>query len=153
MKPKRIDVADRWVRAGGDVTAGRFAGSPTLSDLFDAVAAAHSERVAVTYDNDRLTYASLDQRANQLARRLIDEGAGPGSLVAVMLPRSSDLVVALLAVIKSGAGYVPVDPAYPAERIAYVLGDSRPAALIVDSTVDVDRDGLAGGRRAAAVWC
>ncbi|MCX4099337.1 amino acid adenylation domain-containing protein, partial [Nocardia sp. alder85J] len=81
--------------------------------------------------------ASLDQRANQLARRLIELGARPDALVAVLLPRSADLVVALLAVIKSGAGYVPIDPSYPGERIEYVLSDARPVAVVTDRSVDV----------------
>ncbi|MBF6303162.1 AMP-binding protein, partial [Nocardia amamiensis] len=59
------------------------------------------------------------------------------TLVAVILPRSLDLVVALLAVVKTGAGYVPVDPTYPADRIAYVLADSRPTSVVLDSTVQV----------------
>ncbi|WP_425303649.1 amino acid adenylation domain-containing protein, partial [Nocardia wallacei] len=137
---ERLNVSQRWVSSGSDTTTGRFADrTATLSDLFDAAVAAHSDRVAVTFgQNDRVTYASLDQRANQLARRLIEDGAGPDTLVAVMLPRSADLVVALLAVIKSGAGYVPVDPNNPAERIAYVLSDAAPASVIIDSTIDAE---------------
>ncbi|MBO0856225.1 MAG: amino acid adenylation domain-containing protein, partial [Nocardia sp.] len=136
---ERLDVSQRWVSSGDEITTGRF-GDPgsTLSDLFDAVVAADPQRIAVTFGTDRLTYASLDQRANQLARRLIDEGARPDSLVAVVLPRSADLVVALLAVIKSGAGYVPIDPSYPADRIAYVLSDSRPIAAIIDRDTEVE---------------
>ncbi|WP_280335102.1 non-ribosomal peptide synthetase, partial [Nocardia wallacei] len=136
---ERLDVSQRWVSSGTDGQSGRFDDrTATLSDLFDAAVAAHSDRVAVTFGDDRVTYASLDQRANQLARRLIEDGAGPETLVAVLLPRSADLVVALLAVIKTGAGYVPVDPNNPADRIAYVLADSAPASVIIDSSVDVE---------------
>ncbi|WP_319944126.1 AMP-binding protein, partial [Nocardia aurantia] len=135
---ERHDVTERWVSAGKDGGAGVFAGrARTLSTLFDAAVATHTDRIAVRYTDDRLTYASLDQRANQLARHLIALGAGPDTLVAVILPRSADLVVALLAVIKSGAGYVPIDPSYPADRIEYVLDDARPVAVITDRSVDV----------------
>ncbi|MEV4738688.1 amino acid adenylation domain-containing protein [Streptomyces sp. NPDC049555] len=77
-----------------------------------------------------LTYAELDARANRLARLLIARGAGPEQLVAVAMPRSAELVVTLLAVLKSGAAYLPVDPAYPAERIAYLLADARPRLVV-----------------------
>lgn len=75
-----------------------------------------------------LTYAELDARSNRLAHALIARGAGPERLVAVSLPRSAELVVAILAVLKTGAAYVPVDPEYPAARIAYLLDDSRPGS-------------------------
>ncbi|MFE4458186.1 amino acid adenylation domain-containing protein, partial [Nocardia tengchongensis] len=114
------------------------AAEATISGLFDLAVAAHPERVAVRFGDEELTYFELDRRANVLARRLIGEGAGPESLVAVLLPRSADLVVALLAVIKTGAGYVPIDPSYPADRIAFVLSDAQPTSVITDSTVQVE---------------
>ncbi|WP_156426089.1 non-ribosomal peptide synthetase, partial [Nocardia jinanensis] len=144
---ERLDVAQRWVRSRADAAPGVFSidGVPvdrpetaTLAGLFEAVAGEHPHRTAAKYEGDQLTYAELERRANVLARRLISEGAGPETLVAVLLPRSLDLVVALLAVIKSGAGYVPVDPDYPAERIAYVLEDARPATVVLDSSVRVE---------------
>ncbi|WP_411550481.1 amino acid adenylation domain-containing protein, partial [Nocardia jinanensis] len=144
---ERSNVLRHWVSTRADAGAGVFTvdGDPvdeaetaTLASLFDAVAAVHAQRTAVKFESDRLTYAELDRRANILARRLIAAGAGPESLVAVLLPRSLDLVVALLAVIKSGAGYVPVDPDSPAERIAYVLADARPEAVVRDATVTAD---------------
>ncbi|MFQ6398317.1 non-ribosomal peptide synthase/polyketide synthase, partial [Nocardia sp. KC 131] len=136
---ERVDVTQRWVSSGSDGGVGLFADAATdLSTLVDAVVAAHGDRVAVRFGDDELTYAELDQRANRLARNLIADGAGPGQLVAVILPRSLDLVVALLAVIKTGAGYVPIDPSYPADRIAYVLSDAAPAGVIVDGSVNVE---------------
>ncbi|WP_455357570.1 amino acid adenylation domain-containing protein, partial [Streptomyces sp. SYSU K217416] len=77
--------------------------------------------------------AELNERANRLARLLIDRGVGPESLVAVMMHRSPDLVVAFLAVTKAGGAYLPIDPDYPAERIGYVLADARPL-LVLTST-------------------
>ncbi|MGW4285234.1 non-ribosomal peptide synthetase, partial [Nocardia sp. NPDC004750] len=136
---ERLDVSQRWVSSGSESVAGLFADpNITLVGLFDAAVAAHPHRVAARFGVETLTYAELDRRANVLARRLISDGAGPETLVAVILPRSLDLVVALLAVVKTGAGYVPVDPTYPAERIAYVLADSRPTSVVLDSTVQVE---------------
>ncbi|MEU5692153.1 non-ribosomal peptide synthase/polyketide synthase [Actinosynnema sp. NPDC020468] len=83
-----------------------------------------------------VSFAELDARANRLAHHLISRGAGPDQIVAVKLPRSVDLVVAELAVLKAGAAFLPVDPAYPAERIAFMLDDADPL-LTLDGTVDV----------------
>ncbi|MFD1546304.1 amino acid adenylation domain-containing protein, partial [Nonomuraea guangzhouensis] len=88
---------------------------------------------AVRCGGDELTYADLDRRATQLARRLAARGAGPESIVAVALPRSADLVVALLAVLKAGAAYLPIDLDYPRERIALMLSGARPVCLLTDA--------------------
>ncbi|MFI8214592.1 non-ribosomal peptide synthase/polyketide synthase [Streptomyces sp. NPDC085932] len=102
----------------------------TLPELFERQAARHAHRPAVTHEDTTLTYAELNARANRLARLLAERGTGPGDLVALALPRSLELVVALLAVVKSGAAYVPLDPGYPAERLAHALSDSAPAVLL-----------------------
>uniref|UniRef100_UPI0005667065 non-ribosomal peptide synthetase n=1 Tax=Nocardia sp. CNY236 TaxID=1169152 RepID=UPI0005667065 len=141
---ERLDVSQRWVSSGADSSEGTRRGGgfadphATLPGLFDAVVATHPKRIAARFGVETLTYAELDRRANVLARRLIADGAGPETLVAVILPRSLDLVVALLAVVKTGAGYVPVDPTYPTDRIAYVLSDSQPTSVVLDSTVHVE---------------
>ncbi|QSQ16101.1 non-ribosomal peptide synthase/polyketide synthase [Myxococcus landrumensis] len=88
------------------------------------------EAEALRFEDASLTYAQLDARANQLARHLRALGARPGSLVGVSLERSLDLVVALLAVLKSGAAYVPLDPAYPRERLAGMLEDTQAPVLL-----------------------
>ncbi|MFE5220835.1 amino acid adenylation domain-containing protein, partial [Streptomyces sp. NPDC056626] len=102
----------------------------TLVSWFARQVALSPGAVAVSCDGVALSYGELDARANRLARLLVERGAGAERLVAVALERSVDLVVALLAVVKAGAGYVPVDPSYPAERIAYVLDDAAPALLV-----------------------
>ncbi|HYG61536.1 MAG TPA: amino acid adenylation domain-containing protein, partial [Thermoanaerobaculia bacterium] len=88
--------------------------------------------VALEFEGEELTYRQLDERANRLARRLRALGAGPEARVAVCLERSLELVVSLLAVLKAGAAYVPLDPGYPPERLAYMLEDSAAAVLVTD---------------------
>jgi amino acid adenylation domain-containing protein len=121
-----VDLLDRSERAfvlGAPVSAPT--GAP-LPESFERQAAATPDRVAVLADGLPTTYAELNERANRLAHELVSAGAGPGRFVAVSLPRDPALVVAVLAVLKSGAAYLPVDPAYPASRIDFMLGEARP---------------------------
>ncbi|MEU2835285.1 amino acid adenylation domain-containing protein [Streptomyces lavendulae] len=99
--------------------------------------AGRPDAVAVTFEGVSLTYGELNARANRLAHHLIARGAGVERTVALMLPRSPDMVVAILGVLKSGAAYLPVDPEYPAERIAYMLEDARPL-LTLDALPDLE---------------
>ncbi|MEV0401887.1 amino acid adenylation domain-containing protein [Actinoallomurus sp. NPDC050550] len=109
----------------------------TVPGLFAARAAREPEAVAVTDVGTCLTYGELNARANRLAHRLIALGAGPERLVALALPRSADLVVAILAVLKSGAAYVPIDPDYPANRVAAMLEDAAPTLVLTASDVEL----------------
>ncbi|MCX4825447.1 amino acid adenylation domain-containing protein [Streptomyces sp. NBC_01142] len=102
----------------------------TLPELFQAQAAKTPDAPALVFQDESVPYAELNRRANRLAAELIGRGVGPGQLVALLLPRSVDMVVALLATVKAGAAYLPVDPAYPADRIAYLFRDSRPAVVL-----------------------
>jgi amino acid adenylation domain-containing protein/non-ribosomal peptide synthase protein (TIGR01720 family) len=96
---------------------------------------------AVVFEDRRLTFAELDAWSDRLAARLIDDGAGPGGVVGVSLPRSPELIVALVAVAKSGAAFLPLDPEYPAERLAYMIDDARPATVLDDvATVAAARE-------------
>ncbi|MFF3306090.1 non-ribosomal peptide synthase/polyketide synthase [Streptomyces sp. NPDC002952] len=102
----------------------------TLPEVFQEQAARTPDAPAVLAGAECLSYRQLNERANRLARRLIEAGAGPERFVALALPRTADLIVALLAVLKSGAAYLPVDPGYPAERIAFLFDDVRPDAVV-----------------------
>ena len=104
----------------------------TVPELLAAQAANTPDAVAVVFEGREVSYRELDERADQLARYLIGLGVGPESLVGVCLPRSVDLVVALLGVLKAGAAYVPLDPGYPAERLAHMLADARPLCVLTD---------------------
>ena len=103
---------------------------PSLIHVLASTVGTHPDRVAVTTTDVSLTYAELDARSTALARRLIADGVRPGDLVALLMPRSADLVVAVLGVLRAGAAYVPVDPHYPAERIALIIDDAAPAVTV-----------------------
>ncbi|GAA1292609.1 non-ribosomal peptide synthetase [Saccharothrix xinjiangensis] len=102
----------------------------TIPSLFAAQAARTPDAVAVTCRGESLSYRELDERANRLAHHLVAAGAGPETLVALKFPRSLDLVVAVLGVLKSGAAYLPIDPDYPADRVAYVVADAWPVLTL-----------------------
>ncbi|MBB0242683.1 amino acid adenylation domain-containing protein [Streptomyces alkaliphilus] len=106
----------------------------TLPRIFEETAAATPDAPALLTDGAHLSYAELNARANRLAGLLIARGAGPERLIAVLLPRSVDLVVTELAIGKAGAAFVPIDPAYPTDRIAHILDDARP--LLVMASFD-----------------
>ena len=105
----------------------------TLPDLFEQQVARDPEATALVCQDESLTYGDLNARANQLAHLLIARGVGPESLVAIALPRSLEMVAALLAILKAGAAYLPLDPEYPAERLAAMLEDAQPACLVTDT--------------------
>ncbi|MFB7297189.1 amino acid adenylation domain-containing protein [Streptomyces rubiginosohelvolus] len=113
-------------------------GTPSVLDRFARAAADHPDAPALTHEGDTLTYAELDARTNALARLLLSYGVGPEDRVALLLPRSAALVEAVLAVAKTGAAYVPVDPAHPQDRIGWTLRDAAPALVLTD-TVTVGR--------------
>ncbi|MFI1143124.1 amino acid adenylation domain-containing protein [Streptomyces sp. NPDC020780] len=120
--------------AWGSGPADEVPGSPVPA-LFEQWARRAPHAPAVRDAGTTLTYGELNARADALARHLAARGIGPEDRVAVALPRTNDLVVALLGVLKAGAAYVPLDPDYPARRLSYMLEDSRPRLLLTTPTV------------------
>ncbi|MGH8902423.1 MAG: amino acid adenylation domain-containing protein [Egibacteraceae bacterium] len=108
----------------------------SLPVLFEAQVEATPEAVAVVSADTTLTYAQLNAQANRLAHALIARGVGPEQIVALALPRGVELIVSVLAVAKTGAAYLPIDPDYPAARIGFMLGDARPALLLTDTQTE-----------------
>jgi len=106
----------------------------TLPDAFEAQVEREPDRVAVIAENETLTYAELNRRANRLAHWLVEQGAGAERLVAVRIPRSVELLVAVYAVVKSGAAYVPLDTELPEDRVRHVLASAKPL-LVLDTTL------------------
>ncbi|WP_436498502.1 amino acid adenylation domain-containing protein [Actinokineospora sp. HUAS TT18] len=104
----------------------------TLLDLFAHSARTHADEPALSADGRTVTYRALDSWSDRLAHKLIAIGAGPERLVALALPRSVDMVVAQLAVLKAGAAYLPIDPDYPADRIRAMVDDARPLLVVDD---------------------
>ena len=119
--------------------------STTLPALIEAQVAQRGDATALVGEDTTLTYAALNARANRLAHLLIAQGAGPEQIVALALPRSAEQIVGLLAIVKSGAAYLPLDPDYPADRLAFMLADARPVCLV---TSDAIAQRLPGPRRA-----
>ncbi|MFJ2442705.1 amino acid adenylation domain-containing protein [Streptomyces sp. NPDC087658] len=137
LRLSEVDVlgaADRdRVLRGWNATDTGFADGRTLAGLLDAQ---DPDAQAVCFEDERVTYGEFTTRVNRLAHALRRRGVGPESRVAVMLPRSVDLIVALWAVLKAGAAYVPIDTGYPADRIAYILADSGATLLVSDRDTD-----------------
>ena len=108
----------------------------TIHGLFETQVERTPQALAVVHGEQRLTYRELNEQANRLAHALRKQGVQPDSRVGICVERGAEMVVGLLAILKAGGGYVPLDPAYPAERIAYMLQDSAPAAVLAQSATE-----------------
>lgn len=126
----RIDLLSVAERGRLLPTARPPVAAATFPTLFEEWVQRTPDAEALRGDTLRMTYAELDARANQLARILAARRIGAGQVVALAFPRSGDLIVAMLAVLKAGAAYLPLDLGYPAQRLAYMLGDARPALVL-----------------------
>ncbi|WP_247263511.1 MULTISPECIES: AMP-binding protein, partial [Pseudomonas] len=103
--------------------------------LFETQVRANPEAVALVCEDRQLSYRQLNRRANHLARQLLALGVRPDERVAICAERSLDMIVGLLGVLKAGAAYVPIDPAHPADRMAFMLQDSQPRALLTQTAL------------------
>ncbi|ATY11275.1 non-ribosomal peptide synthetase [Amycolatopsis sp. AA4] len=104
----------------------------TMSEVFEAQARTTPDATAIVSGADRLTFAHVNARANAIARKLVDQGAGPEKIVALRLAPGPEMIIALLAVFKAGAAYLPLDPDWPDERIDVMLADSRPVVTLTE---------------------
>ncbi|KPY62990.1 Syringopeptin synthetase A, partial [Pseudomonas syringae pv. solidagae] len=118
---------------GFNDTALDYPQQQTIHGLFEAQVERTPQALAVIHGEQRVTYRELNEQANRLAHALRKQGVQPDSRVGICVERSAEMVVGLLAILKAGGGYVPLDPAYPVERIAYMLQDSAPAAVLVQT--------------------
>ena len=142
-----IDVLDALEHARLDEVGNRAvltqrARTPvSIPEAFAAQVARTPEAVALSCEGASLTYRELEEAANRLAHVLAGHGAGPGGCVGLLVPRSAQAVVAILAVLKTGAAYVPIDPGLPAARIGFMLSDAAPPAALTTSELADRLDG------------
>jgi amino acid adenylation domain-containing protein len=132
-----VPMSDQQLLTRINATAADFPRDRTVHALIEAQANATPNEIAVQFGEETLTYQALDRRANQLANLLRERITGTdksGRLVGVSIDRSLDMLVALIAVLKAGCAYVPLDPMHPAARLRYILGEAEVAALISDGS-------------------
>ncbi|MGW1777502.1 non-ribosomal peptide synthetase, partial [Streptomyces sp. NPDC002104] len=121
---ERQRVLEEWNDTGHSLPEAR------LPEIFEARAARDPQALAVSAPTGELSYAELNEQANRVAHVLLSRGIGPGDYVGTVLPRGVRLMVAFLAILKAGAAYLPIDPAYPQDRIEFILDDTRPKAVV-----------------------
>ncbi|WP_331876217.1 amino acid adenylation domain-containing protein, partial [Longimicrobium sp.] len=134
--PLLPDAERRLVVEEWNATGAAYPRDLCIHELVQAQAARAPDAVAVVFDAGELTYAELNERANRLAHHLAGHGVGPDARVAICVERGPEMMVGLLAILKAGGGYVPLDPGYPAERLRYMLHDSAPVAVLTQGSLD-----------------
>ncbi|MCF5706401.1 amino acid adenylation domain-containing protein [Pseudomonas syringae] len=142
---QRRQMVDEWNCTERDLST-----LPDCVQRFEAMAACTPDACALRAEGHSLTYAELNRAANRLAHYLIERGAGPEQRVGLCLERSPHMVVGLLAILKAGAAYVPFDPAYPQERLAFMFDDASPSLLLTQSLL---RDALPLPDSALSICC
>ncbi|TPG64660.1 non-ribosomal peptide synthetase, partial [Pseudomonas arsenicoxydans] len=118
-----------------NATQADFPQEALIHELFEDQARRHPDATALVFESQSLSYGELNRRANRLAHHLIALGVRPDDRVAICVERSLEMVVGLLAILKAGGAYLPLDPAYPAERLAYMLDDAAPVALLTQAAL------------------
>jgi amino acid adenylation domain-containing protein len=124
---ERRQILEEWNATLEEYPQGR-----QLQELIEEQVERSPESMAVMYEGQRLSYRELNERANQLAWYLREQGVGPDVLVGICVERSVEMVVGLLGILKAGGAYLPLDPDYPVERLRYMVEDSRPALLLAE---------------------
>ena len=124
------DAIRRW-----NQTATDYPREKTVAQLFEEIAAAQPDSIAVEFGKERFTYSELNIRANRVAHRLRRMGVGPESMVACCIDRSLEMIVAFIGILKAGAAYVPLDLSYPAERFDFMLEDTRTPVMLTQRSL------------------
>ncbi|MGD7080945.1 amino acid adenylation domain-containing protein, partial [Ralstonia pseudosolanacearum] len=125
---ERTQLLESW-----NETKAPYPQASTIHGLFEAQVRRTPEAIAVEHEGRQVSYAELNARANRVAHALIGLGVGPDARVGLCAERSVELVIGLLGILKAGGGYVPLDPSYPQDRLAYMLEDSAPVAVLAQS--------------------
>ncbi|QQK77679.1 amino acid adenylation domain-containing protein [Salicibibacter cibarius] len=112
--------------------------SDTIVDHFERQAKQHPQKCALSFEGKQLSYQDVNEKSNQLARCLREKGVGGNGFAAISLPRSLNMIVAILGTLKAGAAYVPIDPNYPADRKEYLVSDSRPSVIITNAETSIN---------------
>ena len=150
---ERQQIVYEW-----NATESEYPRDRCVHELFEEQVEKTPDAVAVVYEDATLSYGELNRRANQLAHHLRGLGVGPDARVAICVDRSLAMVVGLLGIMKAGAAYVPLDPAYPAERLSYMVNDSAPAVVLTQTALLDVVNSVAGDKQvinignAAAFW-
>ncbi|WP_310463067.1 non-ribosomal peptide synthetase/type I polyketide synthase [Sphaerotilus sp.] len=139
LTPADVQQLTAWGRHPLDLPTDR-----TVVDLFEAQAARHPEHTALVFTDQLLSYGELNARANQLAQHLIALGAGPDTLVGLCVERSVEMIVGLLAILKAGSAYLPLDPEYPQDRLNFMLEDAGLQILLTHSALQARLPQAAG---------
>jgi amino acid adenylation domain-containing protein len=145
---KGVTAVAKTEVAGAPNQTGKGILAECLPDMFEAQVDRTPDRTAFVFGSSRFTYAELDNAANRFARYLIARGIGPESIVALLLPRSPGLLIALIGIVKAGAAYLPLDPELPSARLHYMLQDSGSSVIITTGPV---RDRLQLASNALAI--
>ncbi|MFB6456885.1 amino acid adenylation domain-containing protein [Chitinophaga sp. Hz27] len=126
------------LQIGFNTTVASYPQHTTVPAILEQQVQLYAEHIAITAGEQEISYQELDRRANRLAHYLHAKGIGKGALVAVCMARSAELIISITAIVKAGAAYVPIDPAYPDDRIAFILSDTNAALIITDDNCNAD---------------
>jgi amino acid adenylation domain-containing protein/non-ribosomal peptide synthase protein (TIGR01720 family) len=133
--PVVTTAEQQYLLLASNATENDYPREQCIHKLFEEQAQRSPSAIAVACENEQLTYAQLNTRANQLAHYLRSIGVGPETLVGVFIDRSVDMIVGLLGILKAGGAYLPLDPSYPPDRVAFMLSDSRASLLLTQAAL------------------